>query len=646
VVAVVAVMTAARLALAEHATWQELIDENEATNAVLGVTFALLGALAVADRPRNPLSWLFVAEGQAQALVVLGGRWFSYAESEPQAVLVEAAVWVSAYLWIPAFLLLVVIMPLIYPTGSPQSAPWRLVTRVAVIFTTAASLMAITSNVPIEDSYPGQSNPLGRFPWSDSLTGLVVAGLMTLVFGAIGLISLVMRFRRGGPVVRAQVGLLFLALLFNLVAIPLPQEVLGLVGAAFFAMALGLAVVRYGLYDVERLFNRTAVYAALTIGVLAVIAIFVGLLGSRMDDNAVAAVLAALVVALGVGPAREWLQRGVDRLMYGKRSNPYAALADIARQFEQAPSEAGILPAVAAAITDTLRLPYAAIMLHGEDSPAAAAGTAPEKTVDLPLIHAGEDVGLLRVGLRRGERQLSRRDLDLLTDFTRLVAAAAHEVALTADLRRSRERLVLAREEERRRLRRELHDGVGPGLAGLALGVGAARRAAGRSDPRALTMLSGLETDAEALLGDVRRISHDLRPAALDELGLVGALRQRADAITDASSGKPEVRVEVDGVPALPAAVEVAAYRIATEAVSNAVRHAEARHCTVRLTVDASLKLEVSDDGRGLPTSVPSGLGLRSMAERAAELGGACDVYSEPGSGTVVRAELPLTVGR
>jgi signal transduction histidine kinase len=638
-------MTAARLALADHATWQELIDENEATNAVLGVTFALLGALAVADRPRNPLSWLFVAEGQAQALVVLGGRWFSYAESKPEAVLVEAAVWVSAYLWIPAFLLLVVIMPLIYPTGYPQSAPWRLVTRVAVIFTTAASLMAITSNLPIEDSYPGQSNPLGRFPWSDSLTALVVAGLITLVFGGIGLISLVMRFRRGGPVVRAQVGLLFLALLFNLVAIPLPQEVLGLVGAACFASALGLAVVRYRLYDVERLFNRTAVYAALTIGVLAVIAIFVGLLGSRMDDNAVAAVLAALVVALGIGPAREWLQRGVDRLMYGKRSNPYAAIADIVRQFERA-SEAGILPAVATAITDTLRLPYAAITLHGEDSPAAAAGTAPEKTVDLPLVHAGEDVGLLRVGLRRGERQLGRRDLDLLTDFTRLVAAAAHEVALTTDLRRSRERLVLAREEERRRLRRELHDGVGPGLAGLALGVGAARRAAGRSDPRALTMLSGLESDVEDLLGDVRRISHDLRPAALDELGLVGALRQRADALTDASGGKPVVRFEVDGVPALPAAVEVAAYRIATEAVNNAIRHADAAHCTVRLTVDGSLRLEVSDDGRGLPASIPPGLGLRSMAERAAELGGACDVDSEPGSGTVVRAELPLTVGR
>jgi two-component system, NarL family, sensor kinase len=417
VVAVVVVLTAGRLALAEQATWDELVGEHEATNAVLGMTFGLLGALAVAERPRNPLSWLFVAEGQANALVVLGGRWVSYAEGNPDAVLVGAAAWASAYLWIPASLLIAVILPLIYPTGFPQSAPWRMVTRVAAIFTAGASLLAITSSLPIENSFPGHSNPLGVFPWSDSLAPLLAAALLTLAFGAVGLVSLVMGFRQGGPVVRAQVGWLFLALLFNLVVVALPAEVLGLVGAAFFAVALGLAVVRYGLYDVERLFNRTTVYTALTIGVVAVMAIFVALLGSRIDDNAVAAVLAAVVVALGIGPAREWLQRGVDRLMYGQRSNPYAALADIGRQFEQAPSDAGIVTAFAAAITDTLRLPYAAITLSGDESPAAAAGTPRGKTVDLPLVHAGEEVGRLRVGLRRGERRLSRRDLDLLTDF-------------------------------------------------------------------------------------------------------------------------------------------------------------------------------------------------------------------------------------
>ena len=155
-----------------------------------------------------------------------------------------------------------------------------------MIFTAGASLLAITSNLPIED-FPGHSNPLGVFPSSDSLAPLLAAGLLTLAFGAVGLVSLVLRFRHGGPVVRAQVGWLFLALLFNLVVVPLPPEVLGLVGAAFFAVALGLAVVRYRLYDVERLFNRTAVYAALTIGVMHL----VGAAGTPLCDCLTAVVM-------------------------------------------------------------------------------------------------------------------------------------------------------------------------------------------------------------------------------------------------------------------------------------------------------------------------------------------------------------------
>jgi signal transduction histidine kinase len=241
---------------------------------------------------------------------------------------------------------------------------------------------------------------------------------------------------------------------------------------------------------------------------------------------------------------------------------------------------------------------------------------------------------------------LSSRDAALLADIARLAAAAAHEVTLAADLRRSRERLILAREEERRRLRRELHDGLGPALAGMALGVAAAGRAAERGDPNAVTLLTNVQHDVEGLLSDVRRISHDLRPAALDELGLVDALRQRAEAITDASNGHPLVRVDADGIPALPAAVEVATYRIVSEALSNAVRHADASVCTVRLSADGALHVEVWDDGRGLPDKVSRGVGLDSMAERAAELGGRCVVESSAVSGTTVRAELPLTVTR
>ena len=330
--------------------------------------------------------------------------------------------------------------------------------------------------------------------------------------------------------------------------------------------------------------------------------------------------------------------------MYGQRSNPYAALAGISQHLDQASSDTGALSAVAAAIADALRLPYVAITLSGASAPAATVGVLEYESVELPLRHGGTEVGQLIVGLRRGERRLSSRDEILLADIARLAAAAAHEVILAADLRRSRERLIVTREEERRRLRRELHDGLGPALAGMALGVAAAGRAAQRGDPNAAGLLTNLQDDVEDLLSDVRRISRDLRPAALDELGLVNALRQRAEAITDASNGHPLVRVDADGIPALPAAVDVAAYRIVSEALSNAVRHADAFLCTVRMRADGSLHVEVCDDGRGLPDEIPRGVGLDSMAERAAELGGSCVIESSAASGTTVRVELPLTV--
>jgi signal transduction histidine kinase len=453
-----------------------------------------------------------------------------------------------------------------------------------------------------------------------------------------------MRFRQGDPRERAQIGWLFLALLFNLAVSALPAEWPGLVGAAFISVALGFAVLRHGLYDLERVFNRAAVYGAVTTAVVAVFALFAGLLGNRINDNALGAVLASIVVALGIGPAREWLQRSVDRLMYGEQLNPYGALASIARQLEETPEGSSVLAAVTTAVSETLRLPYAGIILSGQSKPVVSCGTRPDRTVALPLVHAGHEVGQLSVGLRRGERTLSWRDKALLADFARLVAAAAHEVTLASDLRRSRERLVMAREEERRRLRRELHDGVGPALAGLALEVAAANRAASRGDPSATVLLSRAELDVEGCLADVRRISHDLRPAALDELGLVGALEQRAGSVTDASSGALLVLVDAEQVPALPAAVEVAAYRIATEALTNAVRHAQASRCTIRVTADGSLHVEVSDDGRGLPSPITPGLGLSSMAERTAEVGGNFEVESVPGAGTTIRAELPLAV--
>jgi signal transduction histidine kinase len=214
-----------------------------------------------------------------------------------------------------------------------------------------------------------------------------------------------------------------------------------------------------------------------------------------------------------------------------------------------------------------------------------------------------------------------------------------YPAGLTADLARPPAQPPAARDAERRRLRRDLHDGLGPALAGMAFRIDATARLLPIEPGRAADQLATMRADLRGAIGDVRRLVDGLRPAALDELGLVNALRAQASRTGD-------VIVEVDAppsLPALPAAVEVAAYRIITEAMTNVARHAAARTCTVRLSADTALRIEIADDGRGLPEHPRPGVGLTSMRERAAELGGACSTESRPGAGTLISIRLPLT---
>jgi signal transduction histidine kinase len=288
-----------------------------------------------------------------------------------------------------------------------------------------------------------------------------------------------------------------------------------------------------------------------------------------------------------------------------------------------------------------MRFPYAAIQLAGETEPACADGEAPAHTAEFALAHAGIRVGTLVVGLRQGETALSAADSDLLAAFARQVGVAAHGVRVTRDLRRSRERIVVAREEERRRLRRELHDGLGPALAGITLGLETAARSARRAKSPLAELLGNLRDETATWVDEVRKLSADLRPAVLDQIGLVPALRQHADLLTSRSAGRFAVEVaEPSPVPALPAA-EAAAYRIALEAITNAARHAAATTCRVSVELNGSLFLTVSDDGTGVPVS-PPGVGLASMRERAEELGGTCNVVFREGKGAQVEAVLPV----
>ena len=422
-------------------------------------------------------------------------------------------------------------------------------------------------------------------------------------------------------------------------------------------ISIGVAVLRYRLWDIDLVVNRTLVYGALTVTIAVLYVFVVGGLGVLLQSRGqfLVSLLATGLVAVAFVPLRNRLQRGVNHLMYGERDDPYSVLSRLGKRLESTLVPAAVLPAVARTVKEALKLTYVAIELRrdGGFETATFVGDPVAAPLRLPLVYGGETVGRLVLGPRAGEDSFALEDRRLLEDLAHQIGVAAHAtlitdeaVKLSADLQRSRERLVTAREEERRRLRRDLHDGLGPQLAGLTMTAEAARDLISTDPGRAEDLLGDLLERAQAAVSDIRRLVYELRPPALDALGLLGALRTQA-----ANQEHGGLRISIDEperLPPLPAAVEVAAYLIVLEALNNVVRHAGAHRCVVRLVLDEGpemLCVEVTDDGKGVAADHGTGVGLSSMRERAAELGGSCKVEALPSGGTRVRACLPCGLG-
>jgi signal transduction histidine kinase len=421
---------------------------------------------------------------------------------------------------------------------------------------------------------------------------------------------------------------------------------LGVLAGILMPVAIGIAVLRYKLYEIDILLNRAVLYGLLTAGVagvyLAVVSV-ADLLVPVHDRGLGVQVIATAVAAAALFPLRDRVQRRVNRLFYGDRGAPYEALARLGRRVEVAADTETVLNFVVKTIADSLRLPYAALELRLGDgwSPAAAYGEAPPQVVAFPLTSQRETVGRLLVGTRSRGEQLGPDDERLLADLARQAGPATHAVALRRALDASRAGLVTAQEEERRRLRRDLHDGLGPTLAGLTLGLDTARtRVAGQ--PEIQELLAKLKAETQRAVTDIRRIVYGLRPPALDEFGLVGSLREEVGRLQyEAPALTVTLDAPADGLADLPAAVEVACYRIVTEALTNVTRHAHASRCSVQIRFYGDLHVDVRDDGTGLPEGWRAGVGVASMRERVAELGG--DLVIEPvvPHGTRINARLP-----
>jgi signal transduction histidine kinase len=411
-------------------------------------------------------------------------------------------------------------------------------------------------------------------------------------------------------------------------------------------ICLAIAVLGYRLFDIDIIINRTLVYVALSACVVGLYILIVGALGVlfRAQGNLMLSLLATGFVAVLFQPLRERLQKFVNRLMYGEREEPYKLFSKLNARIESAVEPEKVLPTILETITQALKLPYASVVLYrgGESEIVSQQGSAFLTPVVFPLVHQGETFGELRLEPRAASEPFTPHELELLKTISQQVSIAAYAVRQTLDLRRSRERLITLREAERLRIRRDLHDGLGPTLAGLNLQAGLLQRLIRQDPESAATVVSEFRAELKSAITEIRQIVLDLRPPSLDELGLKGALEQLAEGLRTNVEGSPDIRMNIPTLPELFPALEVALYRITQEALTNAIKHANAKTITVVIRLESDLVLSVRDDGQGLPEHYRAGLGLRSMRERAEELGGRLQLSSKAQQGTEIKVSFPL----
>ncbi|MGR7025936.1 GAF domain-containing sensor histidine kinase [Geodermatophilus sp. URMC 62] len=530
----------------------------------------------------------------------------------------------------------------VYPSGRLPARWWRW--PVAAVSAGLAALTVVSSLTTSSYDDVVRSGPASVdlpsswwVPVAVLCGGVVVGGAVTIW------VATVVRLVRARPPERQQLAWLVcvvLPLMLAVFVLPDSVEWLILPLGLMVPGAVAVGVVRYRLLGI--VVSRALVYAALTAAVvvlyLAGAALAAAALGRALSP--VTGAVAAALIAVALSPARTWLQSAADRFVYGSRRDPVTAVTELGDRVADA-DEADLLPAVLDTVTTALRAPAARVLPPREPADPTAA-------VAVPLRVGGRDVGTLCVAGRHPGEPFTAGDLRLLAALAPQVAVVVRALQLTGSLERERDRVLTATHTERDRIRRDLHDGLGPSLAGIGLGVQAVQAHLDeRADPLTGGLLTRLKDEVDAAVGEVRRILDGLRPASLDDVGLVAAVGRHADALAPSVP----VRVSAEELPPLPPEVETAAYRIAQEALTNVARHSGARSAEVGLRARGGrLEVAVVDDGSGFERGADDepgadGVGLGSMRTRARAVGGDLTVTSGP-EGTRVVAGLPLRADR
>lgn len=610
------------------------------------VTAAVYGAvvLMMLPRARHPVVWLLAltalgcgASGLATGYVALDGDWPAQ----------DLAVYLPYWAWVPGVYATVAVIPLLVVPGVRRRWPALVVAGGAIVASVVPSLTVVVPGLP--------PNPFGvDLAWWQSMIrswGLWPDRSVALL-GVLVLIWLLVRVRRTPAAERRGLSWLLAghaAMVVALIAflLPLADDWMGpaaelsgsllLVAQLFLPAALLVLVLGQQMWGVDTRINRGVVWAVMTVAIalayLVLIAVTAQLLPGQSD---VTLALAVGLVGLGSTPLRRLVQRRVDRLVYGTGADPARLLSSVEGQDEFD------VDSLAAGLCRSLRLADVHIVTAapGDAGLDPAAVTADDLV--LTLTSRGRDVGVLVARPRPGER-LDQRTTRMLTEVAGLVGMTLDLIQSVDALTTARRRMAGVRHEERRMLRRDLHDGLGPALAGIRLGLVAARGLRERDPEAAEEMLDMLERELAQQGEEVRRLSRSLVPLALEDGDLTTALTALAERFTgDDLSVQVTVAPDVELEPP----VQVAVYQMASEALLNVSRHAQASRCEVHLRrrADGDTLFVVSDDGVGLPADKVEGIGLRSMRERAEELGAVLRLgTASAGLGSRVELRLPAS---
>jgi signal transduction histidine kinase len=602
------------------------------------VAIALVVALA---RPGNVIGWLLLGFGGFGAVQNFAEAYGVRAQAMPGAHLPFGRLALSAgtSLWVPAFVVPAVLLLNVYPSGRTSGRWTRRINVVAVVASVLAVLAIGTSHSNATGDYRRAHDVVELPGWVGAALG-VPSTLVLLGCVIVSVIAAIRRTTKARAPERQQ-----LLLLLTSAALLIPLGFLGTVpraaGLVLVPLAVAVGVLQFRLLGIDVIVRRTMLYAVLTGLVVAVYAATTAVVAAVTPSASTRTVIAAALVAVLLVPLRDRLQSAVDRVVYGARRDPLLAVRQVGTSMSAASTDP--LPAVVQAVAGAVRASRVDVVAQDGGVLATTGGSASDRSVTYPLRAAGEHLADLHITPAAGEATLDPADDRVVEVLTVPLAAVVHATELNRRLAAASERALTATELERARIRRDLHDGLGPSLSGVALGLEAIKTALPGNPQLATTMTSRLLGEVQSAVEEIRRIIDALHPGALDRDGLVTALRERADAVTARSSGLLVTVEASETLPTMTPGVEHAAFRIADEAVNNVVRHASASRCWVRITADEDLLIAVTDNGVGMPTQPRrEGVGLASMRKRALDLGGELTIRAGADGGTTIEARLPL----